>query len=325
MNIKLMKHIMTAVMLAVSFLATTSCAGLVVRGVADALTASTGTTFTGEDDPELVGDAIPFALKLYDSLLASAPDHQKLLIANGSYYIMYANAFVQGPAAMLPMEDFEKKDAMLKRSKNLYLRGRDMVLTALELKYNGLTNAIPIDQGTKFDAILKRMNRDDVTALYWCSAGWVAAFSLDSFDLGLSMSVPRAAAMMKRAEELWPDYNNGTIYDFFISFYGGLPAALGGSKDLARSYFIKATNVSKGTSASPYVAMATSIAIPAQDYVLYTNMLTTAAEVNPDKNISNRLANIISIRKAHFLMKNAGEYFLIDDGDANKDAAPAKK
>jgi hypothetical protein len=43
--------------------------------------ASSGDVFTRDDDLELVGDAIPFGLKLYESLLDSAPTNKDLLIA----------------------------------------------------------------------------------------------------------------------------------------------------------------------------------------------------------------------------------------------------
>ena len=42
--------------------------GKAVGMVADTL-ASGGDTFTRDDDPDLVGQALPFALKLYESLL----------------------------------------------------------------------------------------------------------------------------------------------------------------------------------------------------------------------------------------------------------------
>ena len=76
--------------------------------VADALTGDGGTdVFTGDNDPKLVGDALPFAIKLYETLLASNPKHHGLLLTTGSMFIMYANAFVQGPAEMLPHDEFE--------------------------------------------------------------------------------------------------------------------------------------------------------------------------------------------------------------------------
>ena len=65
--------------------------------------------FTGDDDPELVGDSLPFALKLYETLLAQSPDNVGLLLTTGSGFVMYANAYVQTPADMLPGSEFELK------------------------------------------------------------------------------------------------------------------------------------------------------------------------------------------------------------------------
>jgi len=47
---------------------------LAMNQVANALTGSgSSTVFTGDNDPELVGDALPFAIKMYESLLAAEP------------------------------------------------------------------------------------------------------------------------------------------------------------------------------------------------------------------------------------------------------------
>ncbi len=72
-----------ACLLACAFAALPGC-GLVKRKavgmVADTL-ASGGDVFTRDDDPELVGAALPFGLKLYESLLDSTPNNQELLVA----------------------------------------------------------------------------------------------------------------------------------------------------------------------------------------------------------------------------------------------------
>ena len=47
---------------------------LAINRVGDALTGS-GTTFASDDDPELVKAAVPFSLKLMESLLAESPRH----------------------------------------------------------------------------------------------------------------------------------------------------------------------------------------------------------------------------------------------------------
>src|SRR5262245_37116211 len=48
-----------------------------VKKIGDAL-ASSGTTFAADDDPQLVREAVPFSLKLIESLLAETPRHQGL-------------------------------------------------------------------------------------------------------------------------------------------------------------------------------------------------------------------------------------------------------
>ncbi|MGZ4886319.1 MAG: TRAP transporter TatT component family protein, partial [Candidatus Aminicenantales bacterium] len=73
-------------------------------------------TFTQDNDPELVGDALPFAIKFYESILAAVPDHEGLRVRTGSLYIMYANAFLQTPADMVPKEEPDRKEALLERA-----------------------------------------------------------------------------------------------------------------------------------------------------------------------------------------------------------------
>ena len=62
-----------------------------LNSVASELAAS-GTVFTRDNDPELVRDAIPFALKLYESLLESVPKNKDLLIATCGAFTQYATA-----------------------------------------------------------------------------------------------------------------------------------------------------------------------------------------------------------------------------------------
>ena len=63
--------------------------------------ASPGDVFTRDDDPELVGEAIPFGLKLYESLLESAPKNKDLLVATCSNFTQYSVAFLDTRALEL--------------------------------------------------------------------------------------------------------------------------------------------------------------------------------------------------------------------------------
>ena len=63
--------------------------------------ASSGDVFTRDDDLELVGQAIPFGLKLYESLLDSTPKNKDLLIATCSNFTQYGVAYLETEAAVL--------------------------------------------------------------------------------------------------------------------------------------------------------------------------------------------------------------------------------
>ncbi len=55
--------------------------GCSIKRMAINALASGGTTFESDDDPDLVGKALPFSLKLLESLLAESPRHTGLLLA----------------------------------------------------------------------------------------------------------------------------------------------------------------------------------------------------------------------------------------------------
>src|SRR6516225_10649880 len=73
---------------------------LAVNKIGNSL-ANSGTTFSADDDPDLVGDALPFSLKLMESLLAESPKHSGLLFAASSGFTQYAYIWVQQPAEQI--------------------------------------------------------------------------------------------------------------------------------------------------------------------------------------------------------------------------------
>jgi predicted anti-sigma-YlaC factor YlaD len=284
---------------------------LAVNTVAKTLSsAGGGTVFTGDDDPELVADALPFAIKLYETLLAEVPDNTELLLTTGSLFAMYANAFVQGPAGMLPDSEFERKGEMLARAKNLYLRGREYCLRALELRHPGFRKALEANQAGK---ALEAMSLKDVPYLFWASASWMGAFSTNPFDMELLITLSRPLALMDRAYRLEPGFNNGAIEEFYISAYGSLPTSLGGSPDKAREHFQKALQYTRGLKAGPYVALATAVDVPAQNSAEFKELLQKALAVDVNASPENRLENLLAQRKARWLLQHIGDFFLLEE------------
>jgi predicted anti-sigma-YlaC factor YlaD len=281
------------------------CTGCTINSlVADALTGTgSSAVFTGDPDPQLVGDAIPFAIKVYEALLDSTPKHLGLRLTTGSLFVMYANAFVQGPADMLPSEEWQQREDAHKRAKQLYLRGQEILYGALDLKYKGFSKAGADEKA--FASLLEKCKKQDVGLLYWTVAGGLAAYSLDLLDFELNAKIPEWSMMIKRAYELDPNFGGATLDEFLLLFYASLPEMMGGDKERAKEHFNRALEKTGGKSTSAYIAYAQSICVPAQDYETYKNYLEKALAVDPNADVSTRLVTVINQRKARWLLDNA--------------------
>jgi len=292
-----------------------SMSQLAVRVAADALaTSDEPNVFLSDNDPELIADALPFALKLYESLLQQDPENDALLLTTGSGYVSYANAFLQTPANQLPAEQYEKKERMLERAKNLYLRGRDMLLRALEIRHAGFRDNL---ENGDFEAIAAQTDGEDVPYLYWAGAAWMGAFSTDPFDLNLGLTIQSAASLVDRAFELNPSFDNGAIHEFYISYYASLPEGLGGDKDKARHHFERAVELANGKKASPYVSLATGISIPAQNVGEFKELMNKALAIDAELYPQYRLINTIKQREARWYLDNLQRFFIVTEEDGN--------
>jgi len=286
---------------------------MAMNTVADTLAAPDGgTVFTGDNDPELVGDALPFAIKMYETIMASIPRHRGLRLRTGSIYIMYANAFLQTPADLLSDQEYKKQEFLMKRAKNLYLRGRDILLEALEQKYPGFIKNM---NRKKYNQALGPVKKEDVPFLYWSAAGWLGAFAIDPFDMKLGLTLPRAAAMMDRALLLDERFGKGAIHEFYVLYYGSMPDYMGGDFKKARFHFQKAVEQSGGKSSTAYLSMATSVSVKEQNVNEFKMLLGKVLSIDPDADPDNRLVHILNQRKARWLLDHIDDFFLLENGN----------
>jgi len=304
-------YLKTAILLSVTILLFSGCSinKLAMNKVADILAgSSTGSVFTGDNDPEFIGDALPFAM--YESLMKSVPGHSGLVVTTGSLYIMYANAFLYTPASMMSEEMYKEQEHLMKRAKNLYLRGRDIILRGIEYRHHGFS--LFLDK-KDFESILKMMKKEDAPFLYWAAAGWVGAFSIDPFDMELGITLPGAAGLMDMVLKVDPEFERSSIYDFYVSYYGSLPEYMGGSSEKARESFRKSVKFSGGKLVAPFVSLATSISIKTQNLDEFRRLLKKAANFDVELSPENRLVNIINKRKAKWFLENEEDFFLVTD------------
>ena len=294
---------------------------LAARAISDSLTGGDQPNpFLSDNDPELIAAALPFTLKLFDSLLQADPENADLWRTTGQTYISYANAFLQTPAQILPPEDVDLQGELLRRAKNLYLRGRDQVLTGIELRHPGFREQLAAGESAALQSRLATMSSEDVPFLYWTAVGWVAAFSTDPFDLELGFSIPSAFALIERALALDAEFGNGAIHEFLIAYYAGLPEGLGGSRELARYHFDQALEVSGGNSPGAYVALAVGISIPEQNSAEFIMLMQRALTIDTDADVENRLLNTIRQRQAQWYLDNAELFFISLDEEIEADS-----
>lgn len=279
---------------------------MAVDSIADSL-AGTGDTFSSDNDVQLVGEAVPFSLKLMESVLSATPRHMGLLTAMSKNFTQYAYAYVQSRAESMADDNYKESRDQKIRAKKLYVRARDYGLRALDVRYKDFSSMIRKDpKGT----VARAKKKEEAELLYWTGVSWMAAISLGKDDPSLISDVPQAEALFYRAHDLYPDYDDGSMHDFFITYEGSRPVLMGGSIKKAEEHFKKALELNKGMSASTYVNFAESVDIKKQDREEFQEMLNKALAIDPDKKPSWRLVNLIMQKRARWLLSRMDDLFV---------------
>jgi len=273
------------------------------NSLADALAEGAG-VYASDEDPELVRDALPFALKTYESLLAEQPDHRELLVATCAGFTQYANAFVEGDALYVEEADWEAAEELEQRAVRLYLRARDYCLRALEQISPGIGRRLRIEPRGSVD----KLGEDSVPLLFWTGAAWGSAISLSLDQPQLVVEAPAVRALVERALALDEEWQDGALHEAMIVLES-LPEAMGGSPEEARRHFKRAVELSDGQSAGAYLAL-THLAISEGDRREYEDLLAAVLAIDPDSRPNSRLATILAQRRARWLLDRVDEYFL---------------
>lgn len=309
---------------------------MAVRMTANSLTSDAGSTvFTTDEDPELIADALPFGLKMYEALLAQLPEHEGLLMASAEGFVSYAHGFILGPAEQLPDAQRQQRKEMKLRAKNMFLRGRDYALELLEIRHPGFEEAL---RSGEFKKELLKAGEEDVEALYWAAAGWMGAVSAAGLDISMIIELSKPVALMARAFELDPDYGDGAIHSFLIQVYGAVPAPsmLYGTsetgkytKETLEAYYRqrigevpkkpekralhhleRAVELSNGQMAGPYVSFASSFSVENQDADEYRRLLKKALAIDPAERPEGMLQNLLDQERAEWMLDHIGDEFL---------------
>jgi predicted anti-sigma-YlaC factor YlaD len=289
---------------------------MAIRTVARAISSGTD-VYATDDDPELVGAALPFALKTVEGLLAQDPTNRDLLLAADRGFTQYAYAFVQLPADQLGDDDFERSQAMRARAVKLYLRARDYGLRGLALAHTGIDDRLRTDPV----GAAAELSRDDLPLAFWTAAAWGSAISAGKDHAELLADLPAVRALVERGLALDESWGAGALHGVMVQLETALPAGLGSSPEKAKEHFERAEALSHGNDAMLYVGYAQAVAMPAQDRAAWEGLLQKAQAVNVDVDPSLRLSNTLAQRRAAWLLAHADDFFL-GDAPAGEEPAP---
>jgi predicted anti-sigma-YlaC factor YlaD len=275
-----------------------------VNKVGDAL-AEGGSTWESDDDIALVGEALPFSLKLVESLLAQSPEHRGLLQVACQGFTTYSYAYVQHDADVVSEVDFEVAREMRERMRRLYLRALGYGLRGLEVSNPELGDHLQTEPTSAVAVITKDK---DVPLMYWTAASLGLAISVSKDSAAMLARLPEAQALVDRALELDETWGDGSLYEFRITLDGASP----GLKDYERMRedYDRALELSGGSRASLFVTYAEAVAIPRQDVEAFRTMLNRALAVDPDTHVEIRLPNLIAQRRARLLLDRIDDHFL---------------
>lgn len=278
--------------------------------IGDTLTSS-GTTYSADNDPELIGAALPFSLKLMESVLASTPEHRGLLAATSAGFTQYGYAFVQQQADATALEDTDRAWTGWNRARRLYLRARDYGLRGLDVALPGFSSELRADHA----AAAARASAAEVDLLYWTAVSWAAAIALGKDDPSLVAELPLVSAMIDRALALDEDWDRGAIHSFLITYSMARPDAGPEAAANARRHYDRAVELSQGKAASPHLSWAEAVCVPQEDRACFEQAIAAATRINPDDDPATRLVNIIMQRRAAWLSANVDRWILppIDD------------
>ena len=156
---------------------------------------------------------------------------------------------------------------------------------------------------------VKQARKADVPLLYWSAAATGAWIGLSKDSPAAVAQVPRVEALIDRALELDEAWDAGAIHTFLISYELNRAQRNGDPVARARAHFKRAVELSQGKQAGPYVALAESVCVSAQDRAEFERVLQQALAIDVEARPEWRLSNVVMQQRARWLLSRTDQLF----------------
>ncbi len=245
-----------------------------------------------ETDLRLAENAIPTNLNMLEGMIRIDPDNDSLRVYAAQAYYGLGYGF--------------NEDNRPLRAVNFYLRGLKHGLHALAV--NGYKN---IRNGSmdELEAMLKKMDDDDVGALFWTASNWAKWIDQNRDKSESLIELPKPTALMQRVLELDDSFYYGGAHIYFGVFYGGRSPMFGGDFKKSEAHFDRAREITEDQLLVVDLLQAQYLSRQKMDKEDFHNRLTKIIEAPEDLYPDLALLNQIAKRKAKLLLKEEEKWF----------------
>lgn len=258
----------------------------------------------GEEDPELLGDSMPFMLKMLEIMSESSPENEDIKVSLAQGFTAYGSLWLENEALINEDENYEYSEHLNNRAKQLFYRAWHYGFQGLNLQYPAFREKIKNDL-----SVLTSMKKNDVPLLTWTGLAMVSWIKHSSDNADAISELPLAVSMIKRAFDLNPEYGDGILYEFFI-YYDSERIDSGGKKNLLANYRDKIITDSDNHKCSPYLTWASAISVKTQNRSEFIEMLEEGLKIDVDKRPEYRLSNKICQKMSGWYLSKIDDFFL---------------
>jgi len=276
---------------------------MAINKIGDAI-ASGGSTYERDEDLELVQGALPFGLKLIESMLSEVPKHKGLLLAAAQGFTSYAYLTVQQDLERAAVSDFDAAEKLRERARRLYLRGHNYGLRGLDAAHPAFSaklNASP-------EEAVKLLGPKELPLLYWTAASLGLAIASSRDNVSMIARIPEVEALLNRGLALDEKWRNGALHEFAIVMAAAKPGSV--DYNTIERHYRRALELSNGASAGVHVTYAESVAVPRQQQKDFQELLQRALAINLEEHEDVRLMNELAQRRARWLLGRIDDLIL---------------
>ena len=258
-----------------------------------------------EHQPEFVEKFFEKRVEYIEEKIKKDPNNVQLLKQGVKEFTMYAFGFLTEKSDQVILNNYSTGKELQQIAHQYFVQAIDFGERIIKNNYKDYPVWISEDnENLKLEPV-----DTDVGLFYWTAAAYGGAISSSQGNPAWVIKLPRVGLLLDAVIEKDSLWNNGAALVALITYTMNNPEISGENEELARRYFNTAVSASNGTDLGPYIAIAESVSKLNQNRDEFIQLLNQALDIDINSNPDLRLANIISRKRAEWLLANVDEFF----------------